>query len=69
MDFGGFNANGLHRLIRLNFWSLVSEIVWGRIRKCGLVGEGVPLEISFEVSKAHSKPSFTLFAGCLWIKM
>ena len=41
------------RLIYLNVWSLVGR----RIRKCGLVGEGVSQASGIEVSKAHRTPS------------
>ena len=39
----------------MNAWSLVGGTVLGRIRRCGLVGESMPLGIGFEVSKVHFK--------------
>ena len=33
----------------------------GTIRKCGLVGENVSLEVGFQVSNAQARPSVFLF--------
>lgn len=56
-ECGGLNGNGLHRPIYLNAWSLVSGDVLGKIRRCGLIVEGLSLGVGFEVSKAHIMPS------------
>lgn len=45
------------------WWNCLEEI-----KRCGLLGRGVSLEVDFEVSKAHSTPSY-LSALCLWIKI
>ena len=44
------NAPHVHRLICVNTWSSVGNYL-GRIGKCGLVGRGVSLGASFQVSK------------------
>ena len=38
---------------------------WG----CVLVGGSVSQGVGFEVSKVHVRPSVSLFACCLWIRM
>lgn len=46
--YSGLNENGPPK---------VGGTVWGRIRRCGLFGGGMSLEIAFDVSKAHAIPS------------
>jgi hypothetical protein len=36
------------------------EEVWPRWRRCGLVGGGVSLRVVFDVSKVHTRPSYSL---------
>ena len=37
------------------------EQVWPWWGRCGLVGRSVPLEVSFEFSKAHARHSISFF--------
>lgn len=50
--YGGLNDNGPNRLLYL------------RIRRCGLTGEGVSLRLCFEASKANGIFSFSLPPDC-----
>jgi len=40
----------------LNVWFLICRLL-RRIRRYGLVGGGVSLEVGFEISKAHTRPT------------
>lgn len=40
---GCLSENWPHMIIYLNVWSLVGGNVWGRIKRCGFDGVGVPL--------------------------
>ena len=62
--YGGLNETDDRRLIYLHAQSPVGEY-FGKIRRCGPVGEGVLLGVRFEVSEAHSRP----VSLCLSIRM
>ena len=49
MECGGLNENGSHRLIGS-----------GSIRRCGLLGGNMSLEVGFEVSEAYVRPTVSL---------
>jgi hypothetical protein len=51
------NGNSSYRLIYLKAWSIVGGTVLGRIKRHGLVGGGVSLEVGFEILKTHIRPS------------
>ena len=46
----------------------LSGTVWGSIRRCGLIGGSVSLEVDFEVSKAHNRPRPSLSAPSFQIR-
>ena len=48
--------NGPIQAHKFEFMPLVGGTVLGRIRRYGLVGGGVSLEVDSEVSKVHSIP-------------
>lgn len=56
-------------LVNLNVWSLIGGTVLGRIRMCGLLEEGMPLGMGFEVSHTHARLSLEISAYCVWIRM
>jgi hypothetical protein len=41
----------------------------GRIKRHGLVGKGISQLVGFEVSKTHARPSVSLSASCLHVRM
>jgi hypothetical protein len=50
VECGDFSGEWSHGLTYLNIWSLVGGY-WEKIRKCGLVGGSMSLEVGFEVLK------------------
>jgi hypothetical protein len=44
-NYGGFNEDAPYRLIYMTIWFLLGELSLGRIKRCGLVGEGVSLGV------------------------
>lgn len=51
-----------------HIWMLISQVVTclGRVMRCNLTGGGVSPELGFDISRAHTRPSFSLSACCLW---
>ena len=53
----------------MNARTLVDGTVLGRIKCSGFGGEGVSVGVNYEVSKAHNRPSLTLSASTLRIRV
>ena len=55
-----WSENSPHRLTYLNAWSQGGGTVLGRIRRYGLVEEGMSLGVGFEILKVHTSPPLPL---------
>lgn len=53
------NENDHHGLLYLNVWFCLVDYL-GKIRRCVLVGDGMPLGVGLKVSKSHTRPGLEI---------